>query len=57
MHIHVGGPDGEAKFWIVPAIELAENHGIASRELTVIRRMVESHEQDIRTAWRRHFGG
>ena len=56
MHIHVGGPDGEAKFWVVPVIELAENHGISARQLTIIKGMVESHEQDIREAWRHHFG-
>ena len=56
MHIHVGSPDGEAKFWIEPTIEMAESYGIPTRELTNIREMVESHEQVIRAAWRRHFG-
>jgi hypothetical protein len=56
MHVHVGGPDGEAKFWIEPNITIAENHGVALHELTVIQGIIEKHEQDIRNAWRRHFG-
>lgn len=25
MHVHVQGPDGEAKFWLEPSVELAQN--------------------------------
>ncbi|MGB9904774.1 MAG: DUF4160 domain-containing protein, partial [Desulfotomaculales bacterium] len=25
MHVHVVCPDGEAKFWLLPEIELAKN--------------------------------
>jgi hypothetical protein len=28
MHVHVLSPDGEAKFWIEPTIELAMNKGL-----------------------------
>jgi len=28
-HIHVVCPDGEAKFWLVPEIELARNNGLS----------------------------
>ena len=55
MHVHVASSDGEAKFWIEPVIALAENHGIPSRELTTVQKTIESHEQDIRNAWRLHF--
>jgi len=27
MHVHVASSDGEAKFWLAPRLELAENHG------------------------------
>ncbi|HEV7488649.1 MAG TPA: DUF4160 domain-containing protein [Thermoanaerobaculia bacterium] len=56
IHVHVGSSEGEAKFWMEPAIELAENHGIARRELTRIEEAIRSHERQIRTAWQRHFG-
>jgi hypothetical protein len=28
MHVHVLSPDGEAKFWLEPVIELALNKGL-----------------------------
>ncbi|HYR28699.1 MAG TPA: DUF4160 domain-containing protein, partial [Thermoanaerobaculia bacterium] len=28
MHVHVFSADGEAKFWLEPAIELAESKGL-----------------------------
>lgn len=57
MHVHVAGPDGDAKFWIEPEIELAMAHGIASHRLTEIRKIVEEHEDELRSAWREHLGG
>jgi hypothetical protein len=56
MHVHVASSEGEAKFWIEPAIELATNHGIPSHQIGALQKIVESHEQDIRTAWNIHFG-
>jgi len=57
MHIHVHGQAGEAKFWIDPQIELAQNHGLADKELNLVRKLIEEHENEIRNAWSRHFGG
>lgn len=57
MHIHVNGEKGEAKFWIEPQIELARNYGLADIELSVVRKLIEEHEHEIRNAWFRHFGG
>jgi hypothetical protein len=56
IHVHVGSSEGEAKFWIEPEVGLAENHGLPTHELKSIQKMVESHEQQIRTAWQLHFG-
>ena len=56
VHIHVASGDGEAKYWITPAIELAENHGLGQRELTKLDIIIRDHEQEIRDAWKRHFG-
>jgi hypothetical protein len=57
IHVHVASSEGEAKFWIEPEIALAENHGIPSRQLGALQKIVEAHEQDIRIAWQIHFGG
>jgi hypothetical protein len=56
MHIHVDSPDGEAKFWMEPEIQLARNHRFSEQDLARIRRLVEEHENVIRTSWHEHFG-
>ncbi len=55
MHIHINAAGGEAKFWIEPAIELARNEGLTARQLTKVKRLVETNEEKIRLAWREHF--
>lgn len=55
IHIHVTSPDGEAKFWIEPQIEMTRSHGLSDRDLVQIEAMVKNHEQEIRDAWARHF--
>lgn len=57
MHIHVHGQTGEAKFWIEPQIELAQNYGLHDPELNLVRQLIEEHENEIRDAWKRHFSG
>lgn len=57
MHIHIHGHSGEAKFWVEPSIDLAQNHGLSEKELKLVRRLIEDHEDDIRNAWFAHFGG
>lgn len=57
MHVHVQGQNGEGKFWLEPAIELAQNVGLTMREINEARRMVEEHQDDIRNAWHKHFPG
>ena len=56
MHIHVYSAEGEAKFWLRPKIELAENKGIPAREITSITKIIERRENEIATAWRTRFG-
>jgi hypothetical protein len=55
MHVHVISPDGEAKFWLEPDIELAVNKGLGSTELNELRKIVEERQNEIREHWRRHF--
>lgn len=56
LHVHVECADGEAKFWIEPVIEVAQNSGLDERRLRSIHILVERHAHEIRTAWARHFG-
>lgn len=56
MHVHVHCSDGEAKFWIEPAIELAQNFGMNERQVRAALTLVEVHEHEIRSAWQQHFG-
>jgi len=55
MHIHINAAGGEAKFWMEPVIELAENHGLSARQLNSVKRLVVTNEEKIRKAWREHF--
>jgi CRISPR/Cas system-associated endonuclease Cas1 len=54
---HVQAHNGEAKFWLEPAIELAQFIGFSQREINEARRLVKEHENDIRSAWHSHFPG
>ncbi len=56
MHIHVTCEDGEAKFWVEPALSLANNYGLNSRKLKDIQRIIEEHRNEIVEAWQKHFG-
>lgn len=56
-HVHVHSPDGEAKFWLEPKIELAQNYGMNDRQLRAAQRLIEEHQDAIRDAWRKHFPG
>ncbi len=55
MHVHVFSPDGEAKFWLEPQIELALNKGLKAVELAELRRITEERQDEIRQHWHRHF--
>lgn len=56
IHIHVASGDGEAKFWLSPEIESVEVHRLSQREVAKIATIIRNHEQQIREAWKRHFG-
>jgi hypothetical protein len=55
MHVHVGSSEGDAKFWLEPRLELAENHGIPERELTTVAKILERRRDEVEAAWRKHF--
>jgi hypothetical protein len=57
MHVRVQCADGEAKFWLEPAIELAKNYRLNDRQINSIRILIEAHANEFRSAWTKHFGG
>ena len=55
LHIHVQCTNGEAKFWLEPMIQLAQNRGLNPRQLRSAELLIEEHADEIRRAWFRHF--
>jgi hypothetical protein len=55
-HVHVSSSEGEAKFWIIPGVELAGNHGLSTSELPRLKRLVEERRDQVLEAWNRHLG-
>ena len=56
MHVHVVSGDGEAKFWLLPEIELARNFGFVRKQLREIEGLIEGHYDELTSAWRTHLG-
>jgi len=56
-HVHVYCADGEAKFWIVPEVTLANNAGLTDQQLLRIQKIIEEHRDEIGRAWKEHFRG
>jgi len=55
-HVHVQHATGEAKFWLTPTVELAQNYGLSPQRLTAALRLAREHADEIRRAWKTHFG-
>ena len=55
-HVHVYHADGEAKFWLEPTIELANDYGLGPTRMNVALKIIEEHQDEIRAAWSKHFG-
>ena len=56
MHVHVMCEHGEAKFWLEPDIELARNYRLSRTHLREIEQLVEEHFDELKAAWKKHFG-
>lgn len=54
-HVHVRSPEGEAKFWLEPEIELAINHDLSQKELKELEKIIEDKADEIRKHWNKHF--
>jgi len=57
LHVHAVCPEGEAKFWLEPTVELARNYSLSQTQVAELKKMVEENQNDIRDAWRKHFAG
>ena len=55
MHIHVRNGDGEAKFWLKPAVHLAHGDGFDARTLRELRDVVAANTELIERFWNEHF--
>ncbi len=55
MHVHVATADGVAKFWLEPIVALADFYNLGTKDLRKIEDLIEEHEDEFRSAWRRHF--
>lgn len=56
VHVHVEGPAGEARLWLEPAVEVAQNWGIPERDQRIALKAAEEHIDAIRNAWNEQFG-
>jgi hypothetical protein len=54
MHVHIEAPDGELKVWLEPSIAVAQNKGVAEREVTKILRILEKRHGEVEDRWRQH---
>ncbi len=55
--MYITHADGEAKFWLEPSVELAQNHGFDASHIDAVRDIILEHQHAIRSAWRKHFEG
>lgn len=55
MHIHAKKGGARAKFWIDPAVAVADTYGIDSTELRDLARVVEEHKDLIERTWNEFF--
>lgn len=56
MHIHVVKAEKEAKYWLEPEIELAENYGFTSKELKKITKIVMDYGNEFKKLYAEHIG-
>jgi hypothetical protein len=57
MHVHVYCGDGEAKFWLEPHIELANNFQLSRKQINEVQQIIEERHHEIKQAWSKHFPG
>ena len=56
IHIHIIKAEKEAKYWLEPNIELAENYGFNSKELSFIEKILTENGDYFKVKFARHVG-
>ena len=56
VHIHVIKAEKEAKFWLEPNIELADNFGFSSKEINIIKNKLTEYASDFKHKYAIHVG-
>jgi len=54
-HIHVEKADAEAKFWLLPEVQVAYNDGYDARTLRELLEIVAANRELIERAWNEFF--
>jgi len=47
IHVHVSHPDGEAKFWLGPKVQLATAVGLSDRQIGEAQTLICAHLEEI----------
>lgn len=55
MYIHINSPEGEAKFWLEPQIELALNNKFSEQKLNEIEKIIVEYENEFKSKWTKYF--
>lgn len=56
IHIHIIKAEKEAKYWLEPNIELAENYGFNSKELSFIEKILTENGDYFKVKFTRYVG-
>ena len=56
MHIHVFSAENEAKFWLEPVVELAENFGFSSKEIRKLQKIIQDNGEYFKRQYIEHIG-
>lgn len=56
LHVHVRKGERAAKFWLEPAVRLAESYRMEPHELNELQKVVEKNVKIIKRAWYEYFG-
>jgi ribosomal protein S18 acetylase RimI-like enzyme len=54
-HVHVQHSNGQAKFWLEPEVQFAQDYGLGYRQISTAFRLIKENEDEIRVAWEDHF--
>ena len=56
IHIHIIKAEKEAKYWLEPDMELAENYGFNNKELSSIEKILTEYGDYFKVKFTRHVG-